>query len=125
MAKTVTIVNPDCGASVSVTVNIEPSEEPVFRNTAMAGVLRMGEPLNPALPYLTYLAIDGACWSGVFYARRLLGVSGLNVELLSYSFSGQVENAAPFAMAIRIACTGQPESQPVSEGVLKGWREAS
>ena len=125
MTLTVKIAKPDGRTSVSITVNVHESDKPVdFRNTAMADVMHMDKPLSPSLPFLTHQAIEAACCSGARYARHKLGVSGLFVELLSYSYSGEVESAEPFAIAVMIAaCKSGSESVVFSEGELNGWRE--
>jgi hypothetical protein len=111
--------------SVSITVNIHESRKPVdFQNTAMAGVVRLEAPLDPLLPLLTYKAIESACISGLICARRKSGVFGFCVELLSYSITGNVENAEPFAVAVMLAaCKKGPNSVTFFDHELNGWRE--
>lgn len=126
MAVSLKIVKSDGSASVSVSLNVGESRDLVdFRNTAMAGVAKMGDPIHPSSPFLTYLAIECACISAAIYARRKLGVVGLFVELISFSYTGRVENADPFAKAVMIAiCKSMSESIAFSENDLNGWREA-
>jgi len=112
---------------ITVTLDASISEQPQeFHNTAMKDVLDMEQPLTKESPYLTFVAVESACMSGAFYARRKLGVNGVAVELLSYSATGGVENAEPFAVATMIgiceAITGVPECD---EAEMCGWKLVS
>jgi hypothetical protein len=125
MAITTKITKADVAASVSVSIRVSESNRPVeFRNSAMIEVPNMDNAVDPSLPFLTYRAIDSACISGAIYARRKLGLSGLAVELLSFSWTGKVENAEPFAIAIMIAvCKWFSKTVAFSEGEQNGWCE--
>jgi hypothetical protein len=92
----------------------------------MLNVRNTDEAVLPAFPFLTYKAIKGACISGAIYARRKLGVSGLSIELLSFSWTGKVENVEPFAIATMIAaCKAFPKATAFSESELGGWHEVN
>jgi hypothetical protein len=125
MATKLTIKNINSTASISIAINIAEAKQPIdFKNTAMLEVRNMDEAVLPAFPFLTYKAIEGACISGAIYARRKLGVSGLSIELLSFSWTGKVENVEPFAVATMIAaCKTFPKAIIFSENELNGWHE--
>lgn len=110
-------------ATVSVRINIAQSEQPLdFKNKAMVGVRNMDDAVSPDLPYLTFRAIESAFISGAIYARRKLEVTGLSVELLSFSWTGKVENAEPFAVAVTVAaCKALSEAISFSANELCGW----
>lgn len=124
MAIKLTIKNDKLAASISISINVAAAEQPVdFKNAAMQKVQNMDEPIASTQPFVTYKAIEGACLSGIIYARRKLGVKGLFVELLSFFCDGKVENAEPFAVATMIAtCKSFPEKKiTFSEKEMCGW----
>jgi len=127
MAIKLTITNPKTKASVSVSLNASEAEQPIeFRNTAMADVPNMDSAIVQAYPFVTYRAIESACVSGVIYARRKLGLSGLKIELLSYSFTGAVENAEPFAIAVMMGgCQALLKPVQFSSNEMNGWQEVA
>jgi hypothetical protein len=89
----------------------------------MKEIRNMDESIDPHFPFVTYKAIEAACISGAIYARRKMGVSGLSVELLSFSKSGKVENAQPFAVAIMIAASKIAQKEiNFSKSDLAGWQ---
>lgn len=126
MAVKLTITNPSTGASLSISLNVAEAKQPVeFRNTAMAGVANMDSAIVQTYPFVTYRAIESACVSGAIYARRKLGLSGLNIELLSFSITGAVENAEPFAIAVMIgASKGLSKPAQFTSSEMNGWQEA-
>lgn len=98
----VTIVRENPPASVTVTARVALSAEPVdLKNSAIKeGELRLA--LDSDAPNLTNLAIYAACTSAMFFARRRVG-GHLSVELVAYSWTGKVEDADQFAIAMRLA----------------------
>jgi hypothetical protein len=127
MAIKLTIKKPSATESVSIDISVSEAKQPIeFKNSAMIGVLNMEDAIAPSLPFLTYSAIESACISGMIYARRKLGLNGLHIELLSFSCSGKVENAEPFAVAIMIAaCKAFSKPVTFSESELNGWSETA
>jgi hypothetical protein len=125
MAIKLELQNSQSTAKISILVNISNAQRPIdFKNTAMLDVKNLDVPVDPTLPFLTYKAIEAACISGGIYARRKLGVSGLAIELVSYAWNGDVENAEPFAIAIMIASSKAMSNEILfSETELRGWRE--
>jgi hypothetical protein len=125
MAITIKISRLEPPASVSVSIKVEESAQPIeFKNSSMASIQDMNVPVDPQIPYLTYSAIESACISGAIYSRRKLGVVGLKVELLSFSWEGEVVNTDPFAKATMIAAVrGFNKEVLISKDELEGWSE--
>lgn len=100
--------------TVSILIKVATATQPIdFRNTAMLNIKNSDEPVDSRAPFLTPKAIEAACISGTIYARRKLGVEGLSVELLSFSWKGDVENAEPFAIAVMMAVCKQIKKRPL------------
>lgn len=110
-------------AHISIAVNVCESSKPIdFKNPAMASIQCMEDAVSHELPHLTYSAIEAACISGAIYARRKLGIRGLAVELLSVAWTGRVENAEPFAIAVMFAaCRVFSKTIRFSDTELNGW----
>src|SRR6185503_20679115 len=71
-----------------------------IRNAARDGLADLNAPISESTPFLTLNAIEAACLSGARFARAELDLSGVSVRLLSWSITGIIENAEPFAHAI-------------------------
>ena len=125
MAIKLTIKKANTATSISLSVNVAEAKQPIdFKNTAMSKVANMDEAVLPALPFLTYKAIESACISGAIFSRRKLGVSGLAIELLSFSWTGKVDNAEPFAIATMLAASKAfSQETTFSESETGGWHE--
>lgn len=124
MATKLTIGKGD-SITVSILIKVATATQPIdFRNSAMSNIANLDGPVDSLSPFLTGKAIEAACISGAIYARRKLGVAGLSVELLSFSWKGKVENAEPFAVAVMMAaCKGIKKETPFLEREVNGWRE--
>jgi hypothetical protein len=88
---------------VFVALDAIAADEYAFQNSAMAGVLDKMRLFLAQYPFVTYGAIEGAWMSGVFHAKHRLKRKAFKVELLSFGFEGDVENATPFAVATTVA----------------------
>jgi hypothetical protein len=121
------IIKVGANACVSIGINAAECAQPLeFKNLAMAGIKSADDPVSPQLPYLTYKAIESACISGAIYARRKLKLQGLSVELMSFSWAGNVENAEPFAVAVMLAAhKAFPQNITFTDTELNGWSLAS
>ena len=117
----------DATQQVTVTLDARISEQAqVFQNIAMENVIDMEEPISRESPYLTFVAVESACMSGAFLARRKMGVKGVAVDLIFCSATGTVENAEPFAVATMIGiCEALADSCRFNEDEMCGWHLVS
>ena len=80
------------------------------------------QPISKNLPFVTYVAIEGAFKSGAFYAKHRVGCKSLAVELLSFGMEGNVENVIPFAVATTVAIYDAIAGiRDYTENDLSGW----
>ena len=117
----VKLSKPEGEISVSVSIVVSECNEPIaFRNLAMRSESKLSGLSSSSA---TYAAVEAACLSGARHARRKLGLSGIRVELRSYSWSGKVANAEPFATAVVVACCKAFQKAELIGDELDGWIE--